>query len=34
MSRKKQHTIIACAITGAIHTPTMSGALPYTPDGL
>lgn len=27
MSRKK--TIITCAITGAIHTPTMSDALPY-----
>ncbi len=27
MSRRK--TIITCAITGAIHTPTMSDALPY-----
>lgn len=27
-----QKTIITCAITGAIHTPTMSDALPYTPD--
>lgn len=26
----KQKTIITCAITGAIHTPTMSDALPYT----
>ena len=34
MSRKKQRTIITCAITGAIHTPTMSGALPYTPDDI
>ncbi len=25
---KKQKTIITCAITGAIHTPTMSDALP------
>ena len=25
-------TIISCAITGAIHTPTMSEALPITPD--
>jgi len=25
-------TIVSCAITGAIHTPTMSDALPYTPD--
>ncbi|GLQ25791.1 3-keto-5-aminohexanoate cleavage protein [Sulfitobacter pacificus] len=24
--------IITCAVTGAIHTPTMSDALPYTPD--
>jgi uncharacterized protein (DUF849 family) len=24
--------IISCAITGSIHTPTMSEALPYTPD--
>lgn len=27
---KQQKTIITCAITGAIHTPTMSDALPYT----
>ncbi|HXP77881.1 MAG TPA: 3-keto-5-aminohexanoate cleavage protein, partial [Stellaceae bacterium] len=25
-------TIISCAITGSIHTPTMSDALPTTPD--
>lgn len=25
-------TIITCAVTGAIHTPTMSDALPFTPD--
>ena len=24
--------IISCAITGSIHTPTMSDALPITPD--
>jgi len=24
--------IISCAITGSIHTPTMSEALPVTPD--
>lgn len=30
-----QHkTIISCAITGAIHTPTMSDALPYTYDDI
>ena len=26
---RKNKTIISCAITGAIHTPTMSDALPY-----
>lgn len=31
---KKQKTIITCAITGAIHTPTMSDALPYTYDDI
>ncbi len=30
----KQKTIITCAVTGAIHTPTMSDALPYTYDGI
>lgn len=30
----KQPTIITCAITGAIHTPTMSDALPYTADDI
>ncbi len=30
----KQKTIITCAVTGAIHTPTMSDALPYTPDDI
>ncbi|MCY4444878.1 MAG: 3-keto-5-aminohexanoate cleavage protein [Rhodobacteraceae bacterium] len=29
---KKKPIIITCAITGAIHTPTMSDALPYTSD--
>ena len=28
----KQKTIVTCAVTGAIHTPTMSEALPYTYD--
>ena len=27
---KQKKTIITCAVTGAIHTPTMSDALPYT----
>ncbi|WP_299349461.1 3-keto-5-aminohexanoate cleavage protein [uncultured Shimia sp.] len=27
-----QKTIVTCAITGAIHTPTMSDALPHTPE--
>lgn len=31
---KQKKTIITCAITGAIHTPTMSGALPYTADDI
>lgn len=30
----KQKTIITCAITGAIHTPTMSDALPYTAEDI
>ncbi|WP_323019063.1 3-keto-5-aminohexanoate cleavage protein [Pararhodobacter sp.] len=29
---RKPKTIITCAVTGAIHTPTMSDALPYTYD--
>ncbi|MEM9307915.1 MAG: 3-keto-5-aminohexanoate cleavage protein [Pseudomonadota bacterium] len=33
MARQKK-TIITCAVTGAIHTPTMSDALPYTYDGI
>lgn len=32
MSRPR--TIITCAVTGAIHTPTMSDALPVTPDSI
>ncbi len=31
---KQKKTIITCAITGAIHTPTMSEALPYTYDDI
>lgn len=27
----KNKVVITCAITGGIHTPTLSGALPYTP---
>ncbi|MEP1883079.1 MAG: 3-keto-5-aminohexanoate cleavage protein, partial [Roseibium sp.] len=34
MARNKQKTIITCAVTGAIHTPTMSDALPYTHDDI
>ncbi len=30
----KRKTIITCAVTGAIHTPTMSDALPYTADDI
>jgi len=31
---RKPKTIISCAITGAIHTPTMSDALPFKPDDI
>ncbi|MFJ8790615.1 3-keto-5-aminohexanoate cleavage protein [Streptomyces sp. NPDC102462] len=30
--RQCDHTIISCAVTGSIHTPSMSDALPVTPD--
>ncbi len=30
----RRKTIITCAITGAIHTPTMSDALPYRPEDI
>jgi uncharacterized protein (DUF849 family) len=30
----KPPVVITCAITGAIHTPTMSDALPYTPEDI
>lgn len=33
MARQKK-TIVTCAVTGAIHTPTMSDALPYTYDDI
>jgi uncharacterized protein (DUF849 family) len=29
---KSDKVIITCAVTGGIHTPTMSDALPFTPD--
>ena len=32
MPKKQNKIIITCAVTGGIHTPTMSDALPYTPD--
>ena len=32
MARKQQKVIISCAVTGSVHTPTMSPALPVTPD--
>src|SRR5262249_44264903 len=32
MPRETNKVIISCAITGSIHTPTMSDALPITPD--
>ncbi len=31
---RRSKTVITCAITGAIHTPTMSDALPYTADDI
>ncbi len=31
MARPPRKVIISCAITGGIHTPTMSPALPVTP---
>lgn len=34
MVPRHRKTIITCAITGAIHTPTMSDALPYTADDI
>jgi uncharacterized protein (DUF849 family) len=34
MARKQGKIIITCAVTGGIHTPTMSDALPYTPDDI
>ena len=32
MASKSRKVIITCAVTGGIHTPTMSDALPITPD--
>jgi uncharacterized protein (DUF849 family) len=32
MAKASQKIIISCAITGAVHTPTMSDFLPVTPD--
>lgn len=34
MAKKLGKVTISCAITGAIHTPTMSDALPYKPDDI
>lgn len=34
MSAKQGKVIITCAITGGIHTPSMSPALPYKPDDI
>lgn len=34
MKPKQKKVIITCAVTGAIHTPTLSSALPYTPDDI
>ncbi|MCP4183684.1 MAG: 3-keto-5-aminohexanoate cleavage protein [Hyphomicrobiales bacterium] len=32
MAKKMKNVIVTCAITGGVHTPTMSDALPITPD--
>ena len=32
MAKRAEKIVISCAITGSIHTPTMSDALPITPD--
>jgi len=32
VAKPKHKVIITCAITGAIHTPSMSAHLPVTPD--
>jgi len=32
MAKPARKVIITCAVTGAIHTPTMSDALPYKPE--
>ncbi|MCC7049236.1 MAG: 3-keto-5-aminohexanoate cleavage protein, partial [Alphaproteobacteria bacterium] len=32
MPAKREKVIITCAVTGSIHTPTMSPYLPITPD--
>lgn len=34
MSKRTSKVVISCAITGAIHTPTMSNALPYRPEDI
>jgi len=34
MAKPKRKVAITCAITGAIHTPTMSDALPYRPEDI
>ena len=34
MPKKLGKVVISCAVTGAIHTPTMSDALPYKPEDI
>jgi uncharacterized protein (DUF849 family) len=34
MAKPTNKVIITCAVTGAIHTPTLSAALPYTPEDI
>ncbi|MBZ0227187.1 MAG: 3-keto-5-aminohexanoate cleavage protein, partial [Bauldia sp.] len=34
MAARSNKVIISCAVTGGIHTPTMSGALPFRPEDI
>ena len=34
MAKSQKKVIISCAVTGGIHTPTMSDALPYKPEDI
>jgi uncharacterized protein (DUF849 family) len=34
VAAEDKRVIITCAVTGAIHTPSMSAALPITPEAI